>query len=113
MTCMGMSPSRGNLGNAVRCVSAYRCWRRCRGRSEARSPTGAEPRATYLYSVDPKDLDHDAVRRIGGRALERWAHSTRRLESHSWVRVTTISDRHRLPAAPLRRQPPKKLCSRG
>src|SRR5437588_32020 len=49
---------------------------------------GAEHRATYLYSVDPRDLDHDAVMRIGGRAPERWAHSTRRPESHSWVRVT-------------------------
>src|SRR5260370_275898 len=56
---------------------------------------GAEHRATYLYSVDPRDLDHDAVMRIGGRAPERWAHSTRRPESHSWVRVTTTSDRHR------------------
>jgi len=27
---------------------------------------GAEHRATYLYSVDPKDLNHDAVMRIGG-----------------------------------------------
>ena len=27
---------------------------------------GAEHRATYLYSVDPRDLDHDAVMRIGG-----------------------------------------------
>src|SRR3981081_3227496 len=45
---------------------------------------GAEHRATYLYSVDPRDLDHDAVMRIGGRAPERWAHSTRRPESHSW-----------------------------
>ena len=69
-----------------------------RGRSEGRSPIGAELRATYLYSVDPMDLDHDAVMRIGGRAPERWAHSTRRLESHSWVRVTTTSDRHRMPA---------------
>jgi hypothetical protein len=76
----------------------FRVPARCQQRSEARSPTGAEPRATYLYSVDPKDLDHDAVMRIGGRAPERWAHSTRRLEIHSWVRVTTISDRHRLPA---------------
>src|ERR1700687_2195007 len=59
---------------------------------------GAEHRATYLYSVDPRDLDHDAVIRIGGRAPERWAHSTRRPESHSWVRVTTTSDRHRMPA---------------
>ena len=59
---------------------------------------GARHRATYLYSVDPRDLDHDAVMRIGGRAPERWAHSTRRPESHSWVRVTTTSDRHRMPA---------------
>src|SRR6266576_3216816 len=58
---------------------------------------GAEHRATYLYSVDPRDLDHDAVMRIGGRAPERWAHSTSRPESHSWVRVTTTSDRHRCP----------------
>src|SRR5437763_10910228 len=49
-------------------------------------------------ALDPRDLDHDAVMRIGGRAPERWAHSTRRPESHSWVRVTTTSDRHRMPA---------------
>jgi hypothetical protein len=60
---------------------------------------GAEHCATYLYSVDPRDLDHDAVMRIGGRAPERWAHSTRRPESHSRVRVTTTSDRHRMPPA--------------
>jgi hypothetical protein len=69
----------------------------CSGRSEGARQLGAEHRATYLYSVDPRDLDHDAVMRIGGRAPERWAHSTRRPESHSWVRVTTTSDRHRMP----------------
>ena len=121
MTCMGMLLSRASLGNALlscfgvsvlgvcpqvsadRPSRVGRCWpvdrrRLRRGRSEGRSPIGAELRATYLYSVDPMDLDHDAVMRIGGRAPERWAHSTRRLESHSWVRVTTTSDRHRMPA---------------
>src|SRR5438270_7366359 len=100
---MGTLPSRANLVMRSFPVSVYRCRpvdkrRLCIGRSEGRSPTGAQLRATYLYSVDPKDLDHDAVMRIGGRAPERWAHSTSRLESHSWVRVTTTSDRHRMPA---------------
>src|SRR3954470_5788735 len=31
------------------------------GRSEGSSPTGADHRATYLYSADPEDPDQDAV----------------------------------------------------
>src|SRR5437588_11276042 len=72
---------------------------------------GAEHRATYLYSVDPRDLDHDAVMRIGGRAPERWAHSTRRPESHSWVRVTTTSDRHLDASDIFGAEAPKALSS--
>ena len=78
-------------------------------RSEGRSPVGRGARATYLYSVDPRDLNHDAVIRIGGRAPERWAHSTRRPESHSCVRVTTTSDRHRMPSNICSAEAPKSL----
>src|SRR6266849_1421842 len=92
---MGISRSRAKSRRAP-CfgVSVLGVWDDLRGARQL----GAEHRATYLYSVDPRDLDHDAVIRIGGRAPERWAHSTRRPESHSWVRVTTTSDRHRMPA---------------
>ena len=37
-------------------------------RSEGSSPIGAEYRATYLYSVDPEDRNHDAVMRIDREA---------------------------------------------
>jgi hypothetical protein len=91
---MGIFPSRAKSRRACFGISVLGVWDDLRGARQL----GAEHRATYLYSVDPRDLDHDAVMRIGGRAPERWAHSTRRPESHSWVRVTTTSDRHRMPA---------------
>ena len=37
-------------------------------RSEGSVPSGADHRATTLYSVGPQGPDHDAVMRIGGEA---------------------------------------------
>ena len=44
-------------------------------RSEGSSPFSADHRAAYLYSVGPRDPNHDAVIRIGGEAPGRRAHS--------------------------------------
>src|SRR3954466_5220141 len=44
-------------------------------RSEGSSPSGADHRATTLYSVGPRGPDHDAVMRISGEAPGRRAHS--------------------------------------
>src|SRR4051812_44703057 len=41
-------------------------------------PSGADHRATTLYSVGPQGPDHDAVMRIGGEAPGRRAHSQER-----------------------------------
>ena len=41
-------------------------------------PSGADHRATTLYSVGPQGPDHDAVMRIGGEAPGRRAHSRKR-----------------------------------
>src|SRR4051794_41941865 len=67
------------------------------GRSEGSSPTGADHRATYLYSADPEDPDHDAVIRIGGEAPKRRVHSPLRPESHASARRAATSDRHWAP----------------
>src|SRR3954471_7951735 len=72
------------------------------GRSEGSSPTGADHRATYLYSADPEDPDHDAVMRIGGEAPKRRVHSPQRLESHASSRRAATSERHRAPTPPSR-----------
>src|SRR3984893_12871495 len=103
-TCMGIFPSRPKSRRACFGISVLGVWDDRRGARQL----GAEHRATYLYSVDPRDLDHEAVIRIGGRAPERWAHSTRRPESHSWVRVSTTSDRHRM-LRHLRAEAPKSI----
>ena len=52
-------------------------------------------RAATLYSVGRNDPDHDAVMRIGGEAPGRRVHSTHRLGSHGFSRITATSDRHR------------------
>src|SRR3954447_10536493 len=75
------------------------------GRSEGSSPTGADHRATSLYSADPEDPDHDAVMRIGGEAPKRRGHSPLRLESHAFARRAATSDRHRAPAIAERTRP--------
>src|SRR6516162_200960 len=48
-------------------------------RSEGSLPSGADHRATTLYSVGPSGPDHDAVMRIGGEAPGRRAHSRNRV----------------------------------
>src|SRR5215210_3848849 len=67
------------------------------GRSEGSLPSGADHRATPLYSVGPQGPDHDAVMRIGGEAPGRRAHSQKRCQHHGLLRVTATSDRHRRP----------------
>ena len=64
-------------------------------RPKGNSPQGADHRATYLYSADPEDPDHDAVIRIGGEAPKRRVHSPLRPESHASARRAATSDRHR------------------
>ena len=66
-------------------------------RSEGSLPSGADHRATTLYSVGPQGPDHDAVMRIGGEAPGRRAHSQERCQHHGRLRVTVTSDRHRRP----------------
>src|SRR3954471_16776661 len=53
-------------------------------------PSGADHRATTLYSAGPEGPDHDAVMRIGGEAPGRRAHSQERCQHHGWLRVTRI-----------------------
>ena len=67
-------------------------------RSEGGLPSGADHRATTLYSVGPQGPDHDAVMRIGGEAPGRRAHSRKRCRHHARLRVTATSDRQRRPA---------------
>src|SRR3954471_21445738 len=67
-------------------------------RSEGSSPSGADHRATTLYSVGPRGPDHDAVMRISGEAPGRRAHSRKRCRHHGLLRVTANSDRQRRPA---------------
>ena len=67
-------------------------------RSEGSLPSGADHRATPLYSVRPEGPDHDAVMRIGGEAPGRRAHSRKRCQHHAMLRVTATSDRQRRPA---------------
>ena len=64
-------------------------------RSEGSLPSGADHRATPLYSVGPEGPDHDAVMRIGGEAPGRRAHSRKRCRHHAMLRVTATSDRQR------------------
>ena len=52
-------------------------------------------RVTTLYSVDPRDPDHDAAMRIDGEAPGRQSHSQKRHRSQGSRRVTAASDRHR------------------
>src|SRR5215210_5678693 len=66
-------------------------------RSEGSLPSGADHRATPLYSVGPQGPDHDAVMRIGGEAPGRRAHSRKRCRHHGLLRVTATSDRQRRP----------------
>src|SRR3954465_563051 len=66
-------------------------------RSEGSLPSGADHRATPLYSVGPEGPDHDAVMRIGGNAPGRRAHSRKRCQHHGLLRVTATSDRQRRP----------------
>src|SRR3954469_2460566 len=66
-------------------------------RSEGSSPSGADHRATTLYSVGPRGPDHDAVMRISGEAPGRRAHSRKRCRHHAMLRVTANSDRQRRP----------------
>ena len=66
-------------------------------RSEGSSPSGADHRATPLYSVGPRGPDHDAVMRISGEAPGRRAHSRKRCRHHAMLRVTATSDRQRRP----------------
>src|SRR3982750_4039090 len=63
-------------------------------RSEGSLPSGADHRATTLYSAGPEGPDHDAVMRIGGEAPGRRAHSRKRCRHHGLLRVTATSDRH-------------------
>src|SRR3982751_6943508 len=88
------------------------------GRSEGSSPTGADHRATYLYSADPEDPDHDAVMRIGGEAAKRRVHSPLRPEGHASARRAATSDRHWAPLPQVnaarmlsRSSPPGRLLS--
>jgi hypothetical protein len=66
-------------------------------RSERSLPSGADHRATTLYSVGPSGPDRDAVMRIGGEAPGRRAHSRNRCQHHGLLRVTATSDRDRIP----------------
>src|SRR5437764_15280825 len=75
------------------------------GRSEGSSPQGADHRATYLYSADPEDPDHDAVIRIGGEVPKRRVHSALRPESHASARRAATSDRHWPPPSRSERGP--------
>ena len=50
-----------------------------------------------LVSGRSKDLNHDAVMRIGGEAPGRRTHSRNRCQHHGLLRVTATSDRHRIP----------------
>jgi hypothetical protein len=64
--------------------------------SEASLPRGGrEDRASHpcIRSIRSRDLNHDAVMRIGGEAPQRQAHSLDRHRSHAKQRVTPTSDR--------------------
>src|SRR5215212_7446368 len=64
-------PSSGSVG-----AWAQPSWAKAEHRrSEGSSPSGADHRATTLYSVGPRGPDHDAVMRISGEAPGRRAHS--------------------------------------
>ena len=56
MICMGIFPSRAKSRRGSLLGISVGFWDNLRGARQL----GAERRATYLYSVDPRDLDHDA-----------------------------------------------------
>jgi hypothetical protein len=75
-------------------------------RSEGSLPSGADHRATPLYSVGPQGPDHDAVMRIGGEAPGRRAHSRKRCQTMAcfgWPPPRIVSGDRRCPV----RQAPK------
>ena len=77
-----------------------------RRRSEGSLPSGADHRATPLYSVGPQGPDHDAVMRIGGEAPGRRAHSRQRCQTMAcfgWPPPRIVSGDRRCPV----RQAPK------
>src|SRR3954454_10291346 len=86
-------------------------------RSEGSLPSGADHRATPLYSVGPRGPDHDAVMRIGGEAPGRRAHSRKRCQtmaSFGWPPPRIVIGDRRYPvrqaprACPVRVRPSRR-----
>src|SRR3954469_5311776 len=86
-------------------------------RSEGSLPSGADHRATPLYSVGPQGPDHDAVMRIGGEAPGRRAHSRKRCQTMAcfgWPPPRIVRGDRRYPvrqaprACPVRVRPSRR-----